>query len=165
LRNDTASAQIGLRFRVSERMDFEASAGESRTRARGLTDRERNYHAALSWRGELANLEFSLGREVQPSGRGVLVNADDIRFSYSRQLSERWDFSGSLRASRREDLLFQRFSNDYYYGAATLTLTRQLDENWKLGLGGAYTRQDYELAAQAADGTRLGLTLSWQPLQ
>jgi hypothetical protein len=164
LRSDTTGAQLGFRFRVTERLNFELRAGESRTEARGRQDRERSFSSSLSWAGELSDFEVSLSREVQPSGRGVLVNADDLRLSWSRDMGERWKLNGALRVSRRDDSLLT-ISNDYYFGAALLGLSRQLDENWTLGLAAGYSRQDYELAAQAADAQRFGISLSWRPLQ
>jgi hypothetical protein len=108
---------------------------------------------------------LSLSRDVEPSGRGILVNADELRLAYSRDLTERLKLSTSLRASRREDLQFDLRSNEYRYGAATLALSWKIDQNWTAGLAGVYSHQDYELAAVGAEGRRIGFSLAWRPTQ
>jgi hypothetical protein len=165
LASDTRGAQVGFRFRISERFDLEARAGGSSTSARGRSDSKQSLFSSVSWHDELSRFELSLSRDVEPSGRGILVNADELRLAYSRDLTERLKLSTSLRASRREDLQFDLRSNEYRYGAATLALSWKIDQNWTAGLAGVYSHQDYELAAVGAEGRRIGFSLAWRPTQ
>ena len=163
--NDTRGAQIGFRFRISERFDLEARTGRSDTQSRGRSDSKQSFRGSLSWRDELSRVELSLSRDVEPSGRGLLVNADDVRLAFSRELAEHLTFDSSLRVSRRQDLDFFRRRNDYQYEAATVGVSWRLDESWTLGFAGAYARQEHDLSADAADGRRIGFSLAWRPLQ
>jgi len=163
--SDTMGAQAGFRFRVSERFDLEARTGRSDTSSRGHSERRQNFLGKISWHGELSTLDLSLSRDVEPSGRGILVNADDLRLGYTRELGERLTLDTSARVSRREDFRFDLRSNEYRYAAATLALSWKLDESWTLGFAGVYARQEYQLSAAAADGRRVGFSLAWRPLK
>jgi hypothetical protein len=163
--SNTRGAQFGFRFRISERLDLEARTGASSTRARGRSDSKQSFFSSLSWNDEISRLELSLSRGVEPNGRGILVNADDLRLAYSRDLTERLKLDTSVRASLREDVLFDLRSNEYRYGAATLALWWRLDQNWTAGLTGIYSHQEYELAIGGAEGRRIGFSLAWMPLQ
>jgi hypothetical protein len=164
LTSDTQSAMVGFRFEISERFDLEASTGRSRTDAHDRSDIKQSFRGSLSWHDELSRLEVSLARSVEPSGRGILVDADDLRLAYSRQLSERVKLDTSARASIREDLGFNLRSNDYRYATGTLALSFRVDENWTLGVAGSYASQKYQQAIDSADGSRIGVSLSWRPL-
>jgi hypothetical protein len=165
LQSDTRGAQLGFRYHISERFDLEARTGHSTTTARGRSDAKQSFFSSLSWHDERSRFELSLSRDIEPSGRGVLVNADDLRLAFSRNLSERLELDASVRASRREDLQFDLRRNEYRYGAASLGLSWKLDDSWTLGFAGVYAHQDYELAQEGADGHRYGFNLSWRPLQ
>jgi hypothetical protein len=169
VQNDTAGAQLGFRFRVSERFDLEGRTGRSHTSARGRSDIQQSFFGAVSWHDELSRHELSLSRDVEPSGRGVLVSADDLHVGYSRQLSERLTLDTSARVSRRDDLQFDlRFDprrNEYLYTAGTLALAWKMDDSWTLGFAALYARQEHELDADAADGRRIRMSLEWRPQQ
>jgi hypothetical protein len=165
IQSDTRGAQLGLRFRASERFDLELRSGRSNTSARGRDDSKQSFRGSLAWHDELSKLELSLSREVEPSGRGILVNADDLRLAYSRELGERLTLDTSARVSRREDLQFALRSSEYRYAAATLALSWKLDDAWTLGLAGLYARQEFKLTDTSSDGRRFGFTLAWRPWQ
>lgn len=163
--SETRGAQLGLRYRFSERCDFEAGAGRSTTRARARDDSEQSYRAALSWHDEISRLTFSASRDIEPSGRGVLVNADDLRFEYSRSLTEKVSLTTGLRLSRRQDLDNLGARTDYRYGVTSLAVSWHLDERWTLSVASLYSRQEYHDYADPADGKRIGMNLAWRPVQ
>jgi len=163
--NETRGGQLGVRYRISERFDFEAGAGRSTTESRGRRDSEQSFHASLSWHDEISQLTFSASRDVEPSGRGLLVNADDVRAEYSRNLSEKLSLQTSLRLSRRQDFDFTGSRSDYRYGAGALALSWRLDEQWTLAFAGLYSRQEYSNYLDPADGKRFGINLAWRPVQ
>jgi hypothetical protein len=41
----------------------------------------------------------------------------------------------------------------------------KINDSWTLAFAGAYSRQEYELSTDYADGRRVGLSLAWRPLQ
>lgn len=165
LESDNRGAQLGFRFRVSENFDLEARAGRTDTEARGRRDTQQSYFAQASWRNERSNLSLSLSQDVEPSGHGILVHANDLRFAYSRTLTERLTLDATTRVSLREDTQADLRRYQYRYGAALLGLSWKLDESWTLGFAGSYSRQEYELSRSDADGRRVGFSLSWRPLQ
>ncbi|MEO8019359.1 MAG: hypothetical protein ABI769_16230 [Pseudomonadota bacterium] len=165
LQSDTRGAQVGFRFRLSERFDLDMSTGQSITSARGHDDSKQSFRGSISWHDELSRLDLSLSRAVEPSGRGILVNADDLRLAFSRELTEFLTVDASARISRREDFAFNLERDDYRYAAATVALTWKLDESWTLACTGAYARQEHTLSAYAPDGRRIGFSLAWRPLQ
>jgi hypothetical protein len=170
VRSDTRGAQLGLRFQASERCELEARAGSSETSARGRSDRDYSFHAGVTWNDEISSLELTASRDVEPSGRGVLVNADDLRLRYTRDLTERLALDTALRASRREDLDLGGGGGEYRYATAAATLSWKFEQAWTLSLAGVYSRQEYpskELASvrDPAEGSRIGVALSWRPPQ
>ena len=165
IQSDTQGAQIGFRFRVSENFDVEARAGRSDTSARGRSDSERSYFASVSWHNEQSKFDLTVSQDVEPSGHGMLVHADDLRLGYSRNLTERLTLDTSARFSLREDTEVDLRRYQYRYGAATVALSWKLDESWTLGVGGSYVRQEYEFSHDDADGHRLGVSLAWRPQQ
>jgi hypothetical protein len=160
---DTRGAQAGFRFRVTERFDLEARTGRTNTQARGRSDVAQSYFASASWHDERSNLELTLSQDVQPSGNGILVHADDLRLAYAFKLTEQLTLDAIARASLREDTEVDLRRYQYRYGAAVLGLSWKLDESWTLGFSGSYVRQEYELYHSGADGRRLGLSLAWRP--
>lgn len=165
LESNTSGAQLGFRFRVSENFDLEARTGRSETEARGRRDSEQSYFTSASWHNERSNLELSLSQDVEPSGHGILVHANDLRLGYSQRLTERLKLDATARVSLREDTQADLRRYEYRYGFAALALSWKLDESWTAGLAGSYTRQEYELFHSNADGRRVGFSLSWRPLQ
>jgi hypothetical protein len=163
--NDTSGAQIGFRFQVSENFDLEARAGRSETRGRGRTDEDQSYFASAKWRNERSAFALSLSQDIEPSGYGLLVHANDLRFDYSLALTERLTLNTSARLSNREDTQVDLRRYEYRYGAAVLALNWKLDENWTAGIAGGYTRQEYERSQVTTDGRRIGFSLSWRPRQ
>ncbi len=162
---DTRGAQVGFRFRVSERFDLEARAGRTNTQARGRSDESQSYFASAAWHGERSNIDLTLSQDVQPNGNGILVHAEDLRLGYSLRLTERMALNANVRATLREDTKVDLRRYDYRYGAAALALSWKLDESWTLGFAGIYVRQEYEMSHGDADGRRLGMSLAWQPRQ
>jgi hypothetical protein len=160
---DTRGAQLGFRFRVSERFDLEARAGRTNTQARGRSDEAQSYFASASWHDERSNLALSLSQDVQPNGIGILVHAEDLRLAYSFRLTERLMLDTSARASVREDTEADLRRYDYRFGVVSLALSWKLDESWTLGVAGSYVRQEYEVRHDDADGHRVGLRLAWRP--
>lgn len=163
--SDTRGVQAGLRYRFSENFDVLVNTGAAQTSAGGTTDTERTYRLGVNWRDEVSSAQLSVSRDVAPSGRGVLVNADDLRLAYSRRLTERWSLDLSLRGSRRQAFSFDRRPYDYTYAAAGFSLNYALAESWSVNCAGGYARQDYELSPGPADGQRFGISLTWKPLQ
>jgi hypothetical protein len=162
---DTRGAQAGFRFRVSENFDLEARLGRTNTQARGRSDVAQSYFASASWHNERSNLELTLSQDVEPSGNGILVHADDLRIGYSFKLTERLTLDANARASLRQDTAVDLRHYEYRYGAAMLALSWKLDESWTLGVAGNYVRQEYDLFHSDADGQRVGLSLAWRPQQ
>ncbi|MES1263298.1 MAG: hypothetical protein ABUL69_03005, partial [Peristeroidobacter soli] len=143
--SDTRGAQAGFRFRVSENFDLEARAGRTHTQARGRSDVAQSYFASASWHDERQNLDLTLSQDVQPSGNGILVHADDLRVAWSYRLTERLTLDSSARATFREDTAVDLRRYSYRYGAAQLAFGWRCDENWTMSLAGGYVRQEYEL--------------------
>lgn len=163
--SDTYGAQAGIRFRVSESFDLEARAGRTDTRSFGRTDNARSFFGSVSWHNERSLFDLSVSQDVEPSGYGLLVHADDLRLAYSLNLTERLSMNASARASRREETDVALRQYEYRYGSAQLAMAFKLDESWTVGLAGTYARQEYESYYSNADGSRIGLSLAWRPPQ
>ena len=106
-----------------------------------------------------------MSQDVEPSGNGILVHAEDLRLAYTYKLTERLTLDASARASLREDTSVDLRRYDYAYGAAMMALSWKFQESWTLGIAGTYVRQEYELRHDDADARRVGLTLAWRPPQ
>ncbi len=163
LESDSGGLQGGFRFRISENFNVEARSGATHSSSLGRSDTERSFYLGVDWRNPLSGFNLSLSRDVSPTGRGMLTNADDLNVTYSRQLSEQLSFNATLRASRREDLTFDLRHNDYTYEAAGVALSWQLDQSWSLAGAAGYAHQAYQITPDTAEGKRIGLSLTWRP--
>lgn len=97
------------------------------------------------------SLHARLSRELNPSGRGSLVENDRISFGATYGFSERTSFNVDAAAyrARFSDAALSA-SNSRYYTLET-RLNSRLDEHWSVGAGYRYARLEYQNAAQAAD--------------
>jgi hypothetical protein len=163
--SNNRGAQLGFRFRVSENFDLEARGGRTETEGRGRSDISQSYFVSGSWHNERSNFELSLSQDVEPSGYGILVHANTLKMAYSHHLTERLTLDANARLILREDTQADLRRYEYRYGAALLALSWKLDENWTAGLAGNYRRQEYEFSHSDADGSRVGVSLAWRPLQ
>lgn len=97
------------------------------------------------------SLRARLSRELNPSGRGSLVENDRVSAGVSYELSERTSFNVDAVAYRaRFSEAALSASNSRYYTLET-RLNSRLDEHWSVGAGYRYARLEYQNAAQAAD--------------
>ena len=114
---DTRGAQAGFRFRVTERFDLEARTGRTkRRRADAVTSRKA---ISLPPPGTTTRsiLELTLSQDVEPSGNGILVHAENLRLAYSFKLTERLTLAANVRASLREDTEVDLRQYDYAMAA------------------------------------------------
>ncbi len=150
-------------WRPSERLSFGLAFGESATKARRASDRGLIYSASLKWSGLLTEVSVTAGRDVAPTGRGVLVTRDEASMSVSRQLSPRLALGANASFNRNEDLLFGILRNNRRYWSADSSLSWRVTETCtltgKLSLG----RAAIDLPSLTANSRGASLLVSWTP--
>ena len=101
LESDTRGAQLGFRFRVTERFDLEARAGRPNTRRAGAVTASKLFRVRSP--GTTNDRPGSaLSQDVEPSGHGMLVHAEDLQVRVFAQAHRRLTLDANgAPASRR----------------------------------------------------------------
>jgi hypothetical protein len=115
---------------------------------------------SAAYRWESATASLSIGRDINPTGGGLLVQTDNITAGYSRQFSER--LSGTLGASFLQSQYLGGVGagkSDYYRLDGGLTWT--LSEYWRLNAGYSYAHQRSENTPEAATANSVFVSLGY----
>jgi hypothetical protein len=165
LTTDNVGVRAILRKRVSERFRFDASAGVSRTESDDRSDQSQVFSASVTWNNELTEVALSLSRNVEPSARGRLVDADSVNLNYRRRVSERLTVGVAGSYARREDLLFGFFPEEREYYNYSAIASLRVNPTLQLEAAAGRARQSFNLIERQASGERASLSLVWTPRQ
>ena len=166
--SDTHGAQVGLPFPRVRKLRSRSACRPHRHAARAGVPTMPRKLLRIRFRGTTSdhNSICRLSQDVEPSGHGMLVHADDLRFAYSRNLTERLSLDASARASR---------PRGHGGRPAPIRVPVWRRDGWRCrgsstragrsALAGTYARQEYEISHSNADGRRIGFSLAWRPQQ
>lgn len=167
---------LGLRFGVaydaSRRVKFDASFGPRLVLvddpAPGADDELWGYGADVSVDydvDDVTRVRFTLGRNVEPSGAGLVTDRDRIRFFAER------DLSGQLSANISIAYVMSDFEDAPSADRVETSLTIEPALNWKLApdwslkIGYQYRQQEFELGDEAdSNSVRVGLSYRLPPV-
>ncbi len=166
-RTDTVSDSLGTRatllHRFHERLRAELGVGFTRVESDDSSDGSAVLRASGIWTSELVQAQISIARDVQPSGRGRLVDADSVSVAIGRRMADRITVSASGTYVRREDLLFQLLREERDYRNVAIGAAWQVSPTLQLSAVVNSARQSYDLLQRSASGARFGLSVNWQP--
>jgi hypothetical protein len=163
LTTDNAGARAIVQVRVSERLRFDASVGASRVESGERSDQSQVFSASAAWNDELTEVTLSLARNVEPSARGRLVDADSVNLDFRRRLAERLTVGVSGSYARREDLLFGLFPEEREYYNYNALATWSVSPTLRIDAVVGRVRQSFNLIERQATGERASVSLAWTP--
>lgn len=140
------------------------SAGPSMVETDAGSDSGFVFDSEVKRQGDRWSLTANAGRNQSPTGRGVLTRRDEIKLSFNRSITERLSANVAARWVRSEDLLQQQGSATTYhadYSQLGVGANWRLSRDWSLSLQLSANTQNYELAAERANGYRASLSMVW----
>jgi hypothetical protein len=166
--SDTVEILAGITHRFSETANAGLRAGAGKT-TETMSDGSHVgtslfvLEARGSERSELSRLEAAISRNVQPSGSGRSVSADQLRVDWSRKLSETM---GSLLRStvfRNKSLQGSDPLVDRRYVEASAGVNWIVAPEWSVGVAYQYRYQKYDAAVDSARSSGVFVAVNWAP--
>ena len=174
LRSNIAGAQLSFSHAFSESLtasltggpQFVSSvihAGPSR-----ITDAQTVWvaHANLRKQWDDAHAEVVVGREIVPSGFGLLLQTERVGVTLSKDLTERLTASVNGQVYRVSSVTSETAPTplpENRYASVTPQLTWKIHEWWSLDLSYTYRRRDVDSLNQSAFANIATLMLTYYP--
>jgi hypothetical protein len=117
----------------------------------------------LSWRGEISQVDFNIGRTFTPGGSGGFSQAAQLQLDFRRRLSPLTELNWVARFIRYEALI-EVPGSDYDYLNTGLSLRRQLARTWYIEGGAQYWREKFQSGANP-DNVQVNLSFGYRGLQ
>ncbi|MBB6091250.1 hypothetical protein HNQ60_000096 [Povalibacter uvarum] len=157
------SLRTAWNYQIDSLWSTELSAGPALVRNVYGDDVGGVFSVDISRRDETWNVFTRVGRDLTPTGRGVLTRRDQISFGTDRRLTER--FKTGLTASwiRNQDLLPQPGTafSEVTYGRLDLRADWRLAQSWSVALSLSGSTQEYDTRSGRAESYRALLSLVW----
>lgn len=158
------SLRLGWSFRPWLLWTVELSAGPSLVETENASDTGYVFDSEIKRQGERWSWTANAERSQSPTGRGILTRRDLLKVSFNRALTERLSTNVAAHWVSAEDLLPQRSEAAAYevkYARLDIGASWRLSRDWSLSLQLSGNTQDYELAAERANGYRASLNVVW----
>ena len=121
--NRRYNAMLGLNWKVSDQLDWIMQAGQSRNDGVGGSDSSQG-GVVLQYTGQLTRLALNADRQVVPSGLGGFITADQVKGSWSYDMSEHGKIGVYLGWRKNQSL------TDNFNRTAGTWLQRELNSLW-----------------------------------
>jgi hypothetical protein len=158
-RTRSSSVSLGWRYRPLALWTLDLSAGPAFVETDFADDSGMIFDANLRRQGERWNAGLRVGRDLSPTGRGVLTQRDQLALTADRRLTERLSASVLARWIRNQDLGISFLEVEY--GRLDLSLSWRLAEHWHLALTAGAASQRPETRSQSAENYRTSLSIVW----
>jgi opacity protein-like surface antigen len=112
---------------------------------------------------EVTDLLFEVSRGLDPNSSGRLVARDELRFRFTRRLSEVTRLLIGARGVRDEKSTDQDVFQERRYLSASVGFDWRMTRQFTLGGGYEYVWRDVEDQAEDAQSNRLFLGVTWEP--
>lgn len=111
--------------------------------------------------GQISRARLNIGRTITPSGAGGLLESDNVRLQFERDLTARLELTAAGRYLRHRALADDTAGNDRDYRRVELGLRWMVTRTWFVEGGYDYTWQKYERGAGSADDNSFTLTFGY----
>ncbi|GFE87074.1 hypothetical protein [Steroidobacter agaridevorans] len=158
------SVRLGWSFQPWLLWTVELSAGPSIVETDNASDSGYVFDGEIKRQSERWSLTANAERSQSPTGRGMLTRRHALKLSFNRALTERLSTNVAAHWVSTEDLLPQQSGGAAYevqYARLDIGASWRLSRNWSLSLQLSGNTQDYELAAERANGYRASLNVVW----
>ena len=158
---------LGFSHVYSEYYRFDATGGVRRTKFNNVISENESStgfigEISVTRTLELSSVKGSLGRKIDPSGSGTLMQRDSLVLRLTRRFTEMMDGSLALGVYRSKSLerKFTRLDRSYYF--ITPNLIWRLAEDWSARLFYRYQYSKYDNASDAAQANVAGAKLVYE---
>ena len=166
--SDTEQLLVGIehRFSPTANVGFQAGVGKTtETMEDGSQVDISTYvlEARAAQQSELSRLEAVISHDIQPSGIGQSVSANQVRFDWGRNLSPTTTFRLRARVLRSEALEGPDPTVDGRYAEAEIGADWALAPEWSLGVRYQYRYRKFDADLDSAQSNGVFAGLSWTP--
>jgi hypothetical protein len=176
---DTYGAQMGGTHAFSEQLTLSASGGPRfitnriDTRVGTLEDSTTVwvFNGVLAHKFERANVSLEIGRDIFPSGFGLLIQKDHLLARASYQATDHLTFSINGQAA----IINPVATSDLFTGGARFRETRffyidphvrwHFDDYWAVDVGYMYSRREFEGVDRSGESHAVRLLVTYFPLK
>ncbi len=158
---------LGFSHIYSDYYRFDASGGVRRTKfSNAISENESSTgfigEISLTRVLELSSAQVTLGRKIDPSGSGTLMQRDSLVLSMTRRFTAMVNGSLALGIYRNKSLEqnFTRLDRSYFF--MTPSLTWRVAEDWSLRLFYRYQYSKYDEARDAARANVAGVKILYK---
>jgi hypothetical protein len=117
-----------------------------------------------TWKGQISQLQLTVGRTFTPNGAGGSYTSDQFQFEYRRQLSPRLSFDGAAHYIQNDALSREYDAGNYDYLIATADLKWNLTRTWFVGGGLQYLETKSPVAGTSANDSMLHVGFGYEGL-
>ncbi len=163
-RTRSESIQIGLKYKLAENWSANISAGPSRVQADAGSDSGWVLSSDLKHHDERTDWSLQVGRELTPTGRGLLSRRDQITFGFSRRMTEHLVGEAYVTAVNSQALSpGQRAEFEVVrYQQLEGRLNWLLSPVWSLSFSATSQHQTLSTSGEPARGYRALLGIVWK---
>jgi hypothetical protein len=116
------------------------------------------------YKGQVSRTRLNVGRTITPSGTGGLLESDNVRLQFERDLTPRWELTAAGRYLRNRALTDDTAGNDRDYRRVELGLRWMVTRTWFVEGAYEYTWQKYENDSRSADDNSFALKFGYRGL-
>ena len=165
---DTVGILAGISHTFSPTANAGFLAGVSKTTETLADDsqvdsRTFTLEARATQRSELSQLDGIISRDVQPSGSGKSVAADQLRVYWNRYLSPTTAFLLRTTIFRNHTLEGSDPLVDRRYAEAAAGLGWNWTPEWSFSVAYTYRNQKYDADSDSAQSSGVSVALAWAP--
>lgn len=163
-RSQDAGGKLQLAHSFSSLLSMTASIGTSQARVNGASGSGVVWDFSLVRRTtQEGQWSFSVRRDVEPNGRGLLINHEEADLSLSRAVAPHLFVTLSATAIRNNDVFIGITFDERRYYAGNAGLEWHPARHWQLDFTGGYSEAIEPQPYQFAHGWRGAMTLRWTP--
>ena len=143
-----------------------ASAGFSRSTVESEATHGEVWAVRATHNSELAQWAFSVSRDVEPSGRGLLIRRDELDLSVVRSIAARLDATLSVLGAHNSDLVASFTGDDRRYLTGAAGVSWHASAHWVWSFTARESESRIPIVApylQRASGWQTALTILWTP--
>lgn len=162
-RSRDRSVHLTLQHSFASHWLLDAFAGvDQSTTMQGSSDGT-VYGLTLQRRGERNDWRISARQDVAPAGYGELVRRQDAAASWSRRLTQTFQFTANVRYLHNEELQVLGTDRDREYQRADMRIDWRVGPSWQVAAGLAYARQRFAPDDSIGDARIATISFNYAP--
>jgi hypothetical protein len=163
-RSQDAGMRLQWVYAYSARTTLTASAGSSQARIGGADGTGTVWDFEFAQQLDRGKWNFSINRDVEPNGRGLLISHEEADLSMNRSVAPHLYITLLARGIHNEDLISGLDLDDRRYFAGEAGFEWHTSPQWVINFVAGYSEATTYEPYQVAHGWRSAITIRWTPL-